>query len=218
MNKHKRHISAALQQYRPSADKLAVNLREDKITPLETIWQQASSKKSKKSTSEQISMNTKDEQIATEICSGNLKRIAELTRISADTARCLSRMKGSELFLNAVTQLLPDAAQELFQWQGHWICLNGVKDLSPAAAKYLFKWKGNWISLNGLAEFRPELAEHLLKWEGQQLELMGLKYNKSEAEQKTLKFLALWETTGGKLFVPDEIRKEMGRIVVSQLR
>ena len=212
------NISAAVNQYRPSADKLAVNLQEDILTPLEIIWQQTSIKKSKTGTIEQLALNTKDDQIAAEICAGNLGRMAELTRISADTARCLSRMKGSDLFLNAVTQLLPDAAKELFQWQGNWICLNGVKELSPAVARYLFKWGGNWISLNGLTEFQPELAEYLLKWEGQQLELMGLKYNKTEPEQKTLKYLALWETTGGKLFVSDKIRKEMGRIMVSQFR
>jgi hypothetical protein len=218
MNMHQRHISAAVNQYRPNADKLAVSLQEDKLAPLEIIWQQASIQKGKKSTSEQISSNTNDDQIAAEICTGNLGRMAELTRISPDTARCLSRMQGSDLFLNAVTQLLPDAGKELFQWRGNWICLNGVKELSPAVAKYLFKWGGNWISLNGLAEFQPELAEYLLKWEGQQLELMGLKYNKTDADQKTLKYLALWETTGGKLFVSDDIRKEMGRIMVSQLR
>lgn len=219
LNKHNRHISAAINQYRPSADKLAINLEDEKLTPLESIWQQASNKKNKTiSANGQISPNTKNEQIAAEICSGNFERTSELTSISAETAKCLSRLKGSDLFLNAVTQLPPDAARELFQWQGNWICLNGVKALPPAVAKYLFKWGGNWISLNGLTEFQPELAVYLLKWEGQQLELMGLKFNKTEPEQKSLKYLALWETTGGKLFVPDVIRKEIGRIKLSQLK
>jgi len=213
LNKHKRHISAAVNQYQPSAEKLTIDLQEDKLTSLETIWQQAASKKS---ANEQISLNPKEEQIASEICSGNFGRIAELTRISLETAGCLSRMKGAELFLNGVTKISPDAAKELFQWHGNWVCLNGIKELSPAVAQYLFKWDGNWISLNGLTEFQPEMASYLLKWEGQQLELMGLKYHGKDAEQKTLKYLALWETTGGKLFVPDEIRKEMGRIALSQ--
>ncbi|UCD77054.1 MAG: hypothetical protein JSW26_16680 [Desulfobacterales bacterium] len=215
MNRHKRHIEAAINQYRPSSDRLVIDLQEDKLTSLEKIWQQASNKKN---TNEKISLNTKDEEITAEICSGNFGRIAELTEISPDTARCLSRMKGSDLFLNGVTQLLPDAARELFQWQGNWLCLNGMRELSPAVAKHLFTWKGNWISLNGLAEFQPELALYLLKWEGEQLELMGLKYHKKDAEQKTLKYLALWETTGGRLFVSDEIRKEMGRIMLSQVQ
>ena len=218
LNKHKRHIRAAVHQYQPTADKLAVHLPEEKLIPLETIWQEASNKKKANTPIEKMARNTNDEQIASEICSGSLGRTAELTRISVDTAKCLARLNGSEMFLNSVPQLLPEAARELFRWQGKWICLNGVKALSPEVARYLFKWKGNWISLNGLSEFPPELAQDLLKWEGQQLELMGLKYRQTESEQKTLKYLALWETTGGKLFVPDEIRKEMNRIMVSQLQ
>jgi len=218
-DKHNRHISAAINQYRPSADKLALNLRDKEPAPLESLWQQAKNKKnSTTNAAEDISPTAGNAQIAVEICSGNFERMAELASISAETAHCLSRMQGSDLFLNAVTQLSPDAAKELFQWQGNWICLNGIKALSPAVAEYLFKWRGNWISLNGLTEFQPELAVYLLKWEGRQLELMGLKYHKTEPEQKSLKYLALWETTGGRLFVPDAIRKEIGRIMLSQLK
>ena len=219
INKHNRHISAAINQYRPNADKLAINLQQEETASLESIWQQAKNRKNiSDSANEQGSLTAKNEQIAAEICSGNFERMAELASITPETAKCLTRMKGSELFLNAVTQLPTDAAKELFQWQGNWICLNGITALSPAAAKYMFKWRGNWISLNGLTEFQPELATYLLKWEGQQLELMGLKYNKTEPEQKSLKFLALWETTGGRLFVPDGIRKEMGRAILTQLK
>jgi len=50
-----------------------------------------------------------------------------------------------------------------------------------------------------------------LKWNGQQLELMGLKPDKTISGQKVLKYLALWETSGGKLFVSDTVRKEMER-------
>ncbi len=206
LNKHMRHISAAIQKYRPSPDKLAVDPLQSKVQPLEKIWQQVSNEKAKK---EQISLNPKDDVIINQICAGNFTRIAELTSLSPAAARCLSRMKGSDLFLNGLTTLAPDAAKQLFQWPGNWIGLNGVQQLSPAAAQYLFKWKGNWISLNSLNEFPPELALYLLKWEGQQLELMGLDYTKNEANQKTLKYLALWETTGGKLFVTDKIRQEM---------
>ena len=212
LNKHVRHLSAAIQKYRPSPEKLAIDPLQSKVQPLEKIWERVSQKKNTKD-NEQIALNPKNEVIETQICSGNLARIAELTSISPAAAGCLSRMSGADLFLNGLTTLSPDAAKQLFKWQGNWICLNGVKNLSPAAAKFLFKWKGSWISLNSLDELPPELAMYLLKWEGQQLELMGLKYNKNEATQKTLKYLALWETTGGKLYVTDEIRKEMERIM-----
>ena len=180
------------------------------MQPLEKIWQQV---KNQKYQLEQISLNAGDEQVLNEICAGNFKRIAELTSISPDAAKCLSQMEGSDLFLNSVTTLSPEAAKQLFQWQGNWICLNGVKELSPAAAEYLFKWKGSWLSLNSLHEFPPELAQHLLKWEGQQLELMGLNLNKNEEDQKTLKYFALWETTGGKLYVTDKIRKKIENLM-----
>jgi hypothetical protein len=206
LNKHMRHISAAIQKYRPSPEKLAIDPLQSNPQPLETIWQQV---KKKADNQAQISLNPKDEIIMKLICAENYDHLAELTSISPNAARCLTRMKGSDLFLNGLTTLSPDAAKQLFQWPGNWICLNGVKQLSPATAQYLFKWKGQWISLNSLDQFPPELAMHLLKWEGQQLELMGLKYSNDKAGQKTLKYLALWVTTGGKLFVSDKVRQEM---------
>ena len=166
-----------------------------------------------KKKNEQFVLNPKDKLIINQVCSGNFERIAELTNISGSAAKCLSKMKGSNLPLNGLMTLSPETAQPLIKWQGNWICLNGVKNLSPAVAQYLFKWKGNWISLNSLNDFPPELTMYLLKWEGQQLELMGLKYNNTPANQKTLKYLALWETTGGKLFVTDEIRQKMASLM-----
>jgi len=210
MNKHERHIRAAIYQYRPEAENLAVDRSETNLMPLETIWQQVKKREDK---IEPVSLSPKDKQIIDEICSGNFGRIAELTAISPEAAGCLAQMKGSDLFLNGVTKLSPAAAQNLFQWQGNWIGLNGVKELSPSAAKYLFKWPGKWISLNSLTDFPPELGLYLLRWEGHQLELMGLNILHMEADPKALKFLALWEATGGKLFVPDEIRETMKRIL-----
>ena len=43
---------------------------------------------------------------------------------------------------------------------------------------------------------------------------MGLRYNKKNADQKALKYLALWETMGGKLFISDDIRKEIERVMM----
>ncbi len=212
LKKHIRQIDAAIQKYRPSPEKLAIDPQQSEVQPLEKIWQQVSRMEqvgANKEKNAQFALNPKDQRIINQICSGNFERIAELTNLSSRAAGCLARMKGSDLFLNGLMTLSPQAAQQLFQWQGNWICLNGVKNLSPATAQSLFRWQGNWISLNGLSDFPPELAEHLLKWEGQQLELMGLQYNNNPATQKTLKYLALWETTGGKLFVADEIRQIM---------
>ena len=211
MDRHMRHIGAAIQKYRPSAEKLAVDRENTDLSSLETIWGQIKNQKNKNGT---VMPNIADEEIRKEICSENYERTTELTRMSAATAQCLSKMNGSDLFLNGLTSLSPTAAKYLFQWRGSWICINGVKELSPAAAQYLFKWKGSWISLNGLSEFPSELATYLMEWEGKQLELMGLRYNKKNADQEALKYLALWETMGGKLYISDDVRKEIERIMM----
>ena len=210
MDRHMRHIGAAIQKYRPSAEKLAVDREHTELHPLETIWRQI--KNQKKKTGKALPNET-DQKITKEICAGNYERTAELTHISAAAAKCLSKMNGSDLFLNGLTTLSPAAAKYLFRWRGNWICINSVKKLSPAAAQYLFKWKGDWISLNGINEFPPELATYLMEWEGKQLELMGLRYNKKNTDPKALKYLALWETMGGKLFISDAVRQEIERIM-----
>ena len=38
-------------------------------------------------------------------------------------------------------------------------------------------------------------------------------YDKKKTDPRALKYLALWETMGGKLFVPEGIRKEMKRVM-----
>ena len=210
LNRHMQYINAAIQKYQPSAEKLAVAPPPADLRPLETIWNEIYNQQMNKVTT---ALGHKDGQIIEEICSGNFKRLTELSVITTMAARCLSKNNGSDLFLNGLTQLSPDEAKYLFQWQGSWICLNSVKKLAPAAAKYLFEWKGSWISLNGLTEFPPELALYLMEWKGSQLELMGLKYDKKKPDPRALKYLALWETMGGKLFVSESIRKEMKRVM-----
>ena len=212
MARHMRHIDAAIQKYRPSADKLAILREHADPTPLETIWDQQI--KGQIESNDPSPTYGLDQEIIEEICSGNYERTAELTSISAVTARCLSKKPGSDLFLNGLTALSPTAAEHLFQWRGSWICINGIKKLSPAAAQHLFKWKGNWISLNGLTELAPELATYLMEWEGNQLELMGLGDNKKNVDPKTLKYLALWQAMGGKLFVADDLRQEIERVTM----
>ena len=211
MDRHMRYISAAIQKYRPSAEKLAVHPQNSELLPLETIWSRI---KKDHVSSVQIASEGTQKEIIDEICSGYFHRTSRLTSISDRAAKCLAKMKGSDLFLNGLTKLSPPEAKFLFQWPGSWVCLNGLKELSPETAKYLFKWDGKWISLNGLTEFPPELARYLMKWNGNQLELMGLKYDSKKADKNGLKYLALWETMGGKLFIPDDVRKKMKRLTM----
>ncbi len=210
MDRHMRYINSAIQKYQPSAEKLAVDPLPVETTPIEAIWDQIIQKQADMA---KTPVGSKDKDIISEICSGNYTRMAELSTITPEAARCLSRVNSSDLFLNGLTRVSTEDAKYLFQWQGNWICLNGIKELSPAVARHLFRWNGSWISLNGLSEFPPELAVYLMEWKGNQLELMGLKYNESKPDLKALKYLALWETMGGKLHVSDGVRKEMNRVM-----
>jgi hypothetical protein len=211
MDRHMRHIGAAIQKYRPSAEKLAVHPQNTDLPSLEKIWSRIGNNEL---SSEQVPPEATDKEIVDEICSGYFHRTSKLTSFSDRAAKCLAKMKGSDLFLNGLTELSPSEAKLLFQWSGSWICLNGIKELSPEAAQYLFKWNGNWISLNGLTEFPPELARYLMKWKGKQLELMGLKYDAKNADKNGLKYLALWETMGGKLYISDDVREKMKRLTM----
>jgi hypothetical protein len=210
LDRQMRYINAAIQKYQPSAEKLAVDPLPLESTPMEAVWDQINQRQADRAPA---TVGPEDQNIISEICSGNFKRIAKLSTITPDAARCLSQVKSPDLFLNGLTRVSPDDAKYLFQWQGNWICLNSIKELSPAAAKYLFKWDGKWISLNGLTEFPPELAVYLMEWKGNQLELMGLKYDRSKPDRKALKYLALWETMGGKLYISKGVRKEMDRLM-----
>ena len=208
LNRHVRYVNAAIQKYQLSAEKLAVDDYTSNFTPLETIWSQIKNQNTERA---HTPVSHKDEKIIAEICSGDFRRVAELSTMTAGAAKCLSQMNGSDLFLNGLKQLAPDEAKYLSRWPGNWICLNSIDTLSPTVARYLFKWEGSWISLNGLTEFPPELTLYLMEWKGHQLELMGLDYHKKKPDQRALKYLALWETMGGKLFVTEGVRKEMER-------
>jgi len=203
MDMHMQQINAALQKYRLSADNLAINTEGAELLSLETLWEGLYSKTKN---NPHLLGDIENWIIEQEICSGDLQRIGELSGISAEAARCIVQMEGSDLFLNGIEELSPTIAKQLYQWRGKWICLNGVRVLSPSAAKYLFQWEGEWISLNGLSAFPPESAKYLGQWKGKQLELMGLAFNKDQYDKVAFKYLAEWEKAGGKLFVPDSIR------------
>ena len=150
--------------------------------------------------------------IQREVCRGNLSRVRELSRITTETARCMSELDTTDLFLNNITDLSPSVTKYLCQWDGKWLCLNGVHTLSPSVAQYLFQWTGEWISLNGLSEFPPDRAKYLVQWEGKQLELMGLHDIPHKSDRQTLTYLAEWEKAGGKLFVPHHIRNLLDQL------
>lgn len=220
-----RGIDIVIQSYLTGIEKLEIDMKNVKLMSLEIIWKRIIDKEkyaagNKKKADEPVRINklalTKEEKnnlmIWKEICSGNFKRKNEMTKLSSEVAKCLSKCKHADLFLNGISEISPEAARYLLKWKGSWICLNGVKKLSPEAAKYLFQWKGNWISLNGISEISSGLLRYLPQWQGKQLELMGLKYKGSKSERAGLKSLAKWEGLGGKLYIPVQIRKAIPQL------
>jgi hypothetical protein len=202
-------INAAVREYQPTADKLAPDMTNAQLEPLETIWNRIQDKIQLYAS---VRAHSQNQIISDQICTGNFNRLSELSEISTETAKCITEMQASDLFLNRLTEISPAAARQLFQWKGSWVCLNGVRALSPRTAHYLFQWDGNWISLNGLTEFSAEIGEALLHWNGRQLELMGLQYIENYPASIALEYLARWERDGGKLFVPQIIRKKIDEI------
>ena len=209
MNTHVRHIDAAVRKYQPTADKLAPDMTNSQLEPMETIWNRIQDKNRLYASVRAYSQN---QIISEQICAGIFNRLSELSEISAKTAKCVTEMRSSDLFLNDLTEISPAVARQLFQWKGSWVCLNGIRALSPRAAHYLFQWDGNLISLNGLTEFPAEIGEKLSQWDGQQLELMGLQYAEDLPTRIDLESLARWEQAGGKLFVPKEVRKKIDEL------
>ena len=59
------------------------------------------------------------------------------------------------------------------------------------------------MSLNGLSELPDAAAACLAGWKGRQLELMGLR------KTAGIEYLAKWEASGGRLFVPENIRQQI---------
>jgi hypothetical protein len=206
MNKHMRDINATVQKYQPAADKLAPEMTNTQLEPLEAIWERIQEKTQQYAS---VRAHSKNQIISEQICTGNFNRLTELSELSDETARCITEMQASDLFLNGLSEISPGAAKQLFHWKGSWICLNGIRALSPRTARYLFQWNGNWISLNGLTEFPAEIGEILLQWEGRQLELMGLQYREDFPARIAMEYLARWESAGGKLFVPQSVRKKI---------
>ena len=206
MDGHVQQMHLALQKYQPTADKLAIDPTDARLDSLETIWERVQNRQYDISTEPAYSKN---QIISDQICAGNFNRLGELFEISTETAKCIIQMHGADLFLNQISEISPGVARQLCQWKGSWICMNGIRALSPRAAHYLFQWDGNWISLNGLTEFPAEIGIPLLKWGGGQLELMGLQYTGDSHENIAIEYLAQWERSGGKLFVPGDLRDKI---------
>ncbi len=198
MQRHLYDMDLALQKFQPTASRLAIHPGPMTAASLDVIAKRLIEQSK---LMQVVPGDDRNREIVAEVCSGNLTAAGELSRLSLKGARCLAESDAKQLFLNRVTELTPLAAQKLSEWPGEWLCLNGLAKLQADVAAHLFAWQGAWISLNGLGELSVEAGQHVAGWNGRQLELMGL-HSPFSAEH-----LMRWEAAGGRLFVPDTLRR-----------
>ncbi len=175
---------------------LSIDQVEAAPIELSSIWDDIASEISQKSNllAQRAPLNRA---ISKEICIGNYERKYLLTALSAQTATCLVRWPGKDLYLNAVNELTPEVANVLSQWPGESISLNGIKELSAESAKHLASWPGKRLSLNGLTHLSPQATTHLSQWQGEQLEMVGLHT------------IGPWENYGTRLFLSEKLRRQL---------
>ena len=175
---------------------LSIDQVEATPVKLQAIWDDIAQEISKKSNllAQRAPLNRA---ISREICKGNYDRKYQLTALSAETAVCLVRWPGKDLYLNALNELTPEVAKVLSQWPGEWISLNGIKELPAASAKHLAAWPGRRLSLNGLTQLSSEATSHLSQWGGEQLEMVGLHS------------IGSWENYGTRLFLSEKLRRQL---------
>jgi hypothetical protein len=168
-----------------------------KAPELESIWKEVQASKSGQPASRVQINDVQDRDISQEICRGDFERKYLLTTLDADTAKCLFKWSGKDLYLNALTQISPSAAETLSQWPGEWLSLNGLETLTPEAAKYLSQWKGKRLSLNGLKRLSKNATRYLSEWKGEQLEMVGLES------------IGRWENYGTRLYLSEKLRRKL---------
>lgn len=204
MQRHLNDLDQALQKFQPTANRLSVDPRSIAAPSVEAIA---------KRLIEQAKLmgvtpnDERNQEIVEEVCSGNMLRAGELSKLSLKGARCLAESTAKQLFLNRLTEISPLAAHKLAEWPGDWLCLNGLSRLDADVAARLFAWQGSWISLNGVRELSIEAGKQVAGWNGRQLELMGLH------TPFGIDYLVQWEAVGGRLFVPEALRRTIDRAV-----
>ena len=204
MQRHLNELDQALEKFKPTASRLAVDPRSIAAPSVDVIAKRLIEQAKLMGVTPNDDHN---QEIVEEVCSGNVMRAGELTRLSLKGARCLAESAAKQLFLNRLTEISPLVAQKLAEWPGEWLCLNGLSRLDADVAARLFTWQGAWISLNGLRELSVEAGKQMAGWNGRQLELMGLRHSIG------IEHLAPWEAAGGRLFVPETLRSTIGPVV-----
>lgn len=179
------------------SNELAIDDVRVNTAKLESIWNKVKSAEAEKPVSPDHANHAQDMDIGREICQGKFERKYLLTTLGADTAVCLSKWPGKDLYLNGLTQISPSEAEALSQWPGEWLSLNGLKELSAEAAKQLARWNGKRLSLNGVKRLSKRATQYLSEWKGEQLEMVGLES------------IGRWENYGTRLYLSEKLRRKL---------
>ena len=113
-----------------------------------------------------LSVFTRIENAASEVLSKSDEDLYldGITNLSAATAECLSRHKGTLIDLDGLTTLPTNVAKHLCRYEGD-LRLSGLSSLSKAAARCLCKHKGILV-LEGITEISDSVAEILSEHKG----------------------------------------------------
>ncbi len=198
MQRRLSEMDQALQKFQPTPSRLSIDPRSIAAPSVEATGKRLIEQAKLMAVSPNDDRN---QEIVAEVCSGNVMRAGELSKLSLKGARCLAESTTKHLFLNRLTEMSPLVAQKLAEWPGEWLCLNGLSKLDAEVAARLFAWQGSWISLNGLRELSIEVGKQVAGWNGRQLEFMGLQ------KPFGMEYLVQWEAAGGRLFVPEALRR-----------
>lgn len=189
-------VDASIHTYQRYIDRLSIDDIQVVAPSLESIWQSISADlKARRERSAQL--NPQNSGIGEQICRGDMTRLSLLSRLTEDTARCLARWTGKDMYLIGLTELPPEVARILSQWPGESLSLNGLTSLSAEAARHLAQWQGKRLALNGITVLSAEATRHLSHWKGSQLEMIGLQS------------IGPWENYITRLYLSEKLRKQL---------
>ncbi len=202
LDEFEKNVSLIIREHKRTTVLLSIDPVEAAPMSLESIWKTVLNKRA-----EQISAKSQKKLIAVKdplnqgiwdkICDGDFSQNFKLTRLSPEAAKCLSKWKGKDLYLNELKELKPEAAKMLSLWKGNWLVLNGLKTLSAESAKHLSRWEGKRLSLNGLESLSPRATFLLSQWDGDQIELIGVKK------------MGRWRNRYTQIYVSDQLKKKL---------
>jgi|GEM_PF-1459311 len=196
IEKFRKDVSDAIGSHLQYLSQLSIDDVDVQAPALALIWEEQVAKLAQRASllAQRAPLNRA---VGAEICKGKYDRKYLLTALSEETAKCLIRWSGKDMYLNGLTELTPEAAKMLVQWPGEWLSLNGVKELSAETAKILSQWPGRRLSLNGLSILSPEATDHLSQWRGTQLEMIGLRA------------IGPWKNYATRLFLSEKLRLQL---------